>query len=71
MFEENDEFLLNYFDRNEYNEKIKFLVKYYKFHHEIPRIFNIIFERIFHFFYNSLRRIEYNRIKKLLQDEDE
>ena len=41
ILEEKDEFLLNYFEKNQYNEKIKFLVRYYKFHHEIPRFFNI------------------------------
>ena len=46
-------------------------MRYYKFHHEIPRIFNLVFDRIFHFFYNSLRRIEYNRIKKLLSEDNE
>lgn len=64
-----DEYLKRFYSLHEYDNKIKLLSEYYKFHKDIPRLFLIPTSKTLNKYHDKKRKIEYYRIKKLLVDE--
>ena len=64
-----DEFLKRFYVEDEYLYKIKLLIEYYKFHTDIPRLFMLPSSHTMNKYHDKRRKIEYNRITKLLKDE--
>ena len=54
---ENNEYLLEFFERDEVQSKIDTLVEYYKYHNEVPRLFFKSLMRLIYKFYNKKRKL--------------
>ena len=66
-FEENEDYLTEFFISDKIKKKINFLGEFYKFHNEIPRFFMFPLLFLINTYYDKKRRVEYFRVKKLLQ----
>jgi len=67
FFDEQEEYLKRDYQFKEYGNKIKLLTEYYKFHHDIPRLFMIPTTIVLNNFHDKKRRIEYYRIAQLIE----
>ena len=68
--DEEDEYLKRYYKYSEYPHKIKLLTEYYKYHNDIPRMFMLPETNVLNNFHDKKRRIEYYRIAKLIEQEN-
>lgn len=68
--DEEEEYLKRYYQVREYQNKIKLLTEYYKFHKDIPRLFMLCESIIMNNFHDKKRRIEYYKIAQLIEDEN-
>eukprot|EP01017_Pseudomicrothorax_dubius_P032615 TRINITY_DN4287_c0_g1_i2.p1 TRINITY_DN4287_c0_g1~~TRINITY_DN4287_c0_g1_i2.p1 ORF type:complete len:752 (-),score=98.27 TRINITY_DN4287_c0_g1_i2:137-2392(-) len=69
-YDEEEEYLKRSYKMSEYQGKIQALTEYYKFHQEIPRLFMLPETGVLNKFHDRKRRIEYNRITKMLHSEE-
>ena len=46
------------------------LIEYYKFHKEIPRIFMAAHIKVYNWYHDRKRRIEYVRVAKIIEKEN-
>ena len=66
-----EEYLERYYSLADNREKMRELTSFYKYHQEVPRLFMGGKCVIIHQFYDSQRRINYERVKKMLELESE
>ena len=71
LFEQDEEYMTEYFSQNQIIDKTQFLTEYYKYHNEIPRFFMKTVSDTMNLYHDKKRRIDYYRIKKLLKDQNE
>ncbi|KRX03613.1 hypothetical protein PPERSA_04165 [Pseudocohnilembus persalinus] len=71
QYDEEEEYLKRSYKLKEYPHKIKLLTEYYKFHQDIPRMFCLPETVILNNFHDKKRRIEYFRIAKLIESENQ
>ncbi|CAD8096339.1 unnamed protein product [Paramecium primaurelia] len=69
-YDEQDEYLKRVYHLSEYPVKIQLLSEYYKFHHDIARIFQEPVSTILNKYYDKKRKIEYYRIAKIIDQEN-
>ena len=50
-------------------EKLTFLVEYYKYHNEVPRIFTVTIRELMEKFWNRKRKCEYYKVKAILNSD--
>ena len=65
--QEKTESLTKYYRKTHYENKIKELTTFYKFHQEVPRLFMKDKCVVIHYYYDAKRRINYERIRRLLE----
>ena len=53
----------------EYDNRIELLCEYYKFHKDIPRLFQMPVALIMNIYHDRKRKLEYKKITKMLVDE--
>lgn len=68
--EEDEEYLKRYYQIHENSFKMKLLVEYYKFHHDIPRLYMTPTCEVLNRYHDKKRRIDYVRIKKMLREQE-
>ena len=68
-FAENRSNFLKIYQNPEITQKILYLTEYYKFHNDLPRNFMMPVSSVLHHYYDKKRKINFIKIKKLL-DED-
>lgn len=69
-YENEDETLTRYYNSSEFDYKLNYLTEYYKYHKEVPRLFMIPLCHIMNNFHDRKRRIEYFKIKKMLNEQN-
>ncbi|CAD8187916.1 unnamed protein product [Paramecium octaurelia] len=69
-YDEQDEYLKRVYHLSEYPVKIQLLTEYYKFHHDIARMFQEPVSTILNKYYDKKRKIEYYRIAKIIDQEN-
>lgn len=69
-YENEDETLTRYYNSSEFDYKLNYLTEYYKYHKEVPRLFMIPLCHIMNNFHDKKRRIEYFKIKKMLNEQN-
>lgn len=69
--DEEDEYLKRGYKISEYDGKMKMLTEYYKFHKDIPRLFMLPTTHTLNKYHDKKRRLDYIRITKMLQDEED
>ncbi|CAD8212958.1 unnamed protein product [Paramecium pentaurelia] len=69
-FKDDSEYLKRFYCLNEVFEKLRLFAEYYKYHNEIPRFFMPYFCRILSNYHDKKRRIEYYRIKRIIEEEN-
>ena len=58
------------YKNTEFSHKIKLLTEYYKFHHDIPRLFMLPETNTLNNFHDKKRRFEYFWIARLIEEEN-
>lgn len=69
-FYEENEYLKRFYFSNEFNLKLRMLRAYYKYHHDIPRLFMIPISLPLNKNHNKKRRLEYAKITKIIKEEE-
>ncbi len=69
IFEEEEDYIIEYFQDQDIPSKLQFLSEYYKYHNEIPRFFQKPHNHILNKFYDKKRRINYYKIKNILNQQ--
>ncbi|CAD8106781.1 unnamed protein product [Paramecium sonneborni] len=69
-YDEQDEYFKRFYHLSEYPTKIQLLTEYYKFHHDIARIFQEPVSTILNKYFDKKRKIEYYRIAKIIDQEN-
>jgi len=69
-FDEEDEFLKRFYEREEYPKKISLLTEYYKYHKDIARLFMLPTTSSLNKYHDRKRRIEYIRITGMIKAEE-
>ncbi|CAD8201842.1 unnamed protein product [Paramecium octaurelia] len=69
-FNDNQEFLRRFYIASELHDKIRLFTEYYKYHNEIPRYFMHKISSIMSNYHDKKRRVEYNRIKRIIEEEN-
>jgi hypothetical protein len=64
-----DEYFKRYYELYEYDNKIRLLAEYYKFHKDIPRLFGLPGSKTMNKYHDEKRKLDYHRIKKMLMEE--
>ena len=59
-----------YYPKEDIKEKTKMLTEYYKFHSDIPRLFMYPVTKTLNRYHDKKRRIEYEKITKLIAEEE-
>ena len=68
-FFENSERLSRFYLKNEYRKKLKMLTKYYKFHNDLPRIFQKKFASRMFYYHNKRRRANLKNVQLRIREE--
>jgi len=55
------------FSSFQFQSELGYFTEYYKFHIEIPRLFNKPHNDVMNKYYDGRRRVEYYRIKRILK----
>ncbi|CAD8097493.1 unnamed protein product [Paramecium sonneborni] len=69
-YQDDSEFLSRLYFLNEVFEKLRLFSEYYKYHNEIPRFFMPKLCKIMSNYHDKRRRIEYYRIKRIIEEEN-
>ncbi|CAD8177956.1 unnamed protein product [Paramecium octaurelia] len=69
-FRDDSEYLKRFYCLSEVFEKLRLFAEYYKYHNEIPRFFMPYICRIMSNYHDKRRRIEYYRIKRIIEEEN-
>ncbi len=64
IYDDVDEFLKRFYKVSEYDHKIQLLTEYYKYHHDIARLFMKPQRDVMIKFHDAKRRIEFAELKK-------
>ncbi|KAL4429781.1 hypothetical protein ABPG74_004418 [Tetrahymena malaccensis] len=70
-YDEIEEYLNRFYFLHEYDNKIKRLTEYYKFHRDIARLFMLPTTNILNKFHDKKRRIYYIQITRMLKEKEE
>ncbi|EAS07005.2 hypothetical protein TTHERM_00841310 (macronuclear) [Tetrahymena thermophila SB210] len=70
-YDEIEEYLNRFYFLHEYDNKIKRLTEYYKFHRDIARLFMVPTTNILNKFHDKKRRIYYIQITRMLKEKEE
>ncbi len=65
-YDEEEEYMKRFYKQTEFGFKIQALTEYYKYHKDIPRMFMVPVCNMMNKFHDKKRRIEYAKIKKML-----
>lgn len=68
--DEDEEFLKRFYIHSEYNKKLTLLSEYYKYHRDIPRLFMKPSYRAVFKYHEKIRRLDYYKITKLMENEN-
>lgn len=71
FFIKKEEALEGYFPSRVHSSKLQELTTFYKFHQEVPRLFMAGKCGIIHQFYDCQRRMNYERVKRMLELDSE
>ena len=66
ILDDPENLLKRLYKKKDYKNKIQLLTEYYKYHEDVPRIFMKSVCKIIHNFFDKKRRINYIKIKKML-----
>lgn len=69
-FEEEEENLTRFYNSSEFDYKLSYLTEYYKYHKEVPRMFMVPVSNLMNNYHDKKRRIEYFKIKKMLNEQN-